>query len=88
MSDHKRSFAFYKDCTNDLYSQVNLVLELEEGDPKQVKTLIIDANCVYTELEHAMLQEENEVCRKFGFHPITTRTWSWVWWNGFQLAVK
>ena len=57
MSVHERSFAFYKDCINDLHSQVNLVLELD-GDSELVKTLIIDVNRVYTEMERTILQEE------------------------------
>ena len=57
MSKHEKSFAFYKDCIDDLYSKVNQILEID-GNPEQVKTLVIDVNCVYTEMERAMLQEE------------------------------
>ena len=57
MSNHEKSFAFYKDCIDDLYSKVNQILEID-GNPEQVKTLVIDVNCVYTEMERAMLQEE------------------------------
>ena len=57
MSNHEKSFAFYKGCIDDLCSKVNQILEID-GNPEQVKTLVIDVNCVYTEMERAMLQEE------------------------------
>ena len=68
MRNDEQSFALYKDCINDLHSQVNWVLELDY-DPEQVKNLMIDVYRVYTEMERAMLQEKvpTKIAESLGF---------------------